>query len=125
MRILPCLALASLLHLPALADFHHVQAQKKTVDIESLLVPDRENIICFFSTSTPICRALYPELQKLGAGPKVDVHVVDIATVNSPTAKKYQIRSVPYFKIYDKEGNLTQEGSDAYREVTGRVQKQR
>lgn len=110
---------------PCWGDFHTVAAQSKVVDVDSLLVPDRENIVCFYSSSNAICRALYPELQKLGAGPKVDVHLVDVATVKSPTARKYAITSVPYFKIYDKKGELSHEGPGAYREVTGRIQKQR
>lgn len=42
---------------------------------------------------------------------------VDIASWDSPVARRYQLRSIPYLQVYDAKGRLLAEGKDAYRYV--------
>ena len=114
--------LLCLVGLPAYAEFHTVPAQKKAVNVESLLIPDRQNIVCFYSVNNSICRAFYPALQKLGGRPNLELHAIDVGTVQSATSKKYSITSVPYFKIYNLRGELVSEGAPAYNQVTGMME---
>lgn len=110
--------LACLVFLPAQAEFHAVEGQKKVVDVELLLVPEKQNIFCFYAVNNTICRALYPDFVKLGARPNVEFHAIDVGTVNSATSKKYSLSAVPHFIIYDKRGKLVSEGAPAYKTVT-------
>lgn len=119
-KIFPLLLL---LTLPSQAELFRVDGQKKAVDVNTLLVYDRPNIVCFFAVNNSICRSLYPKIEKLARRGDLDLHLVDVGNVNSPTAKKYAITSVPYFKMYDKKSNLTSEGSPAYKQVTEMLDK--
>lgn len=118
MSAVRAIALVCLVCLPAKAEFHAVPAQKKAINVEALLIPERQNIVCFYSMNNSICRAFYPALQKLGSRPNLELHAVDVGTVMSATSKKYSITSIPYFKIYNLRGELTSEGAPAYNQVT-------
>ena len=118
MHIVRALILACLVFLPAQAEFHAVEGQKKAVDVEALLIPEKQNIFCFYAVNNTICRALYPDFVKLGARRNVEFHAIDVGDVNSATSKKYGLTSVPYFIIYDKRGKLVSEGAPAYKTVT-------
>lgn len=123
MDLLRYAILLCLCSLPAVAEFHSISAQTKVVNIESLLVADHQNIVCFFTSSSNLCRALYPDLQKLGSQPKLDLHLVEVGTLQTPTAKKYALTSVPYFQIYNGKGELISDGPAAYKQVMGMIQK--
>ena len=112
------MVLACLVSLPALAEFHAVEGQKKAVDVEVLLIPEKQNIFCFYVVNNSICRALYPDFVKLGARRNVEFHAIDVGDVSSPTSKKYSLTAVPYFMIYNKRGKLISEGAPAYKTVT-------
>lgn len=118
MTLLRVLALGCLVLLPAWAEFHSVNGQKAAVDIDKLMVPEKQNIFCFYSMNNSICRSLYPGFQKVGARPNLEFHAIDVGTVQSATSKKYSLASVPYFKIYNVRGELVSEGAPAYKQVT-------
>jgi len=118
MNLVRALLLGCLCCLPSSAEFHAIQGQQKPVDIDQLIVPKRQNIICFYSMNNSICRSLYPGFQKLGSRPNLEFHAIDVGSVSSPTAKKYSIVSVPYFKIYNIRGEMVSEGAPAYKQVT-------
>jgi hypothetical protein len=122
MSFVRSLVLGCLVVLPAWAEFHAVPAQKKAVEIDTLLIPERQNIVCFYSMNNSICRSLYPGFQKLGGRPNLEFHAVDVGTVQSATSKKYALQSVPYFKIYNIRGELVSEGAAAYKQVTDMMQ---
>ena len=42
---------------------------------------------------------------------------VDIASWDSPVAKRYQLHSIPHLKVYDGTGKLLAEGQEAYRYI--------
>ena len=119
MHIVRAFILACLVLLPAQAEFHAVEGQKKAVDVEVLLIPEKQNIFCFYAVNNTICRALYPDFVKLGARRNVEFHAIDVGDVNSATSKKYALTSVPYFIVYDNRGKLFAEGAPAYKLVTG------
>ena len=112
---------------PAMADFLPVVGHKKAVDVDGLVTLQRDNIVCFYSQSNTIARSLYPGLQNLGekSGPKLDLHMVDVGDLRSATAKKYDLKSLPYFRIYNKDGFLIDEGPSAYKKVTAMIQAKR
>jgi thiol-disulfide isomerase/thioredoxin len=93
--------------------------------VESHLQKGKTNIIDFYSEYCPPCRKLSPLLKKLaGQRPDLVVLKVDINRkgVNgidwlSPLARQYKLQSVPYFQIYDGEGNLIKQGQEATMEV--------
>lgn len=121
MRLLVLLVM--LMAIPVEAELHRVDGQKKAIDVNTLLVYDRPNIVCFFAVSNSICRNLYPKIEQLARRGDLELHLVDVGDVHSPTARKYAITSVPYFKMYDKKSNLTSEGSPAYKQVTEMLDK--
>jgi hypothetical protein len=112
------LLLACLVFLPAHAEFHPVDGSKKEVDIETLVIPERQNVFCFYAANNSICRALYPDFVKLGSRRLTEFHLIDVGSNTSPTAKKYALTSVPYFVIYNNRGKLVSEGAPAYKQVT-------
>lgn len=95
------------------------------VDIEKLLLPGKTTIFDFYSEYCPPCRKISPALAKL-ASIRKDIVVVKI-NINrkgvqgidwsSPVAIQYQLRSIPYFIIYDSTGYRTGEGEDAHQKV--------
>lgn len=110
----------------AVAELRNVPTQaNRAVDIESLLVPDTQNIFCFYSAGNSICRGIYNDLTRLGADPKLVLHLLEVPNAQSATAKKYSVSSVPYFIIYDKRGERVSEGPAAYRTVTEMMKKAR
>ncbi|MFN8612741.1 MAG: thioredoxin family protein [Vulcanimicrobiota bacterium] len=118
MHIVRALLLACLVFLPAQAEFHSVDGSRKEVDIETLVVPEKQNIFCFYAANNSICRALYPQFVQLGSRRLTEFHLVDVGSVSSPTSKKYALTSVPYFVIYNNRGKLVSEGAPAYKQVT-------
>lgn len=118
MHIVRALALASLVFLPAQAEFHRIDGTKKEVDMESLIIPERHNVFCFYADNNAICRALYPDFIKLGSRRLTEFQLIDVGSVSSPTSKKYVLTSVPYFVIYNNRGKLVSEGAPAYKQVT-------
>ena len=53
------------------------------------------------------CRQLAPELEKLAKNnPDIDLVKIDIERWGSDVAKQFNIRSIPYIRIYDGKGKL-------------------
>lgn len=93
--------------------------------IEAYLQKGKTNIIDFYSNFCPPCRKISPLLQKLGrkrkdlAVLKVDINRKGVEGIDwsSPLARQYELSSVPYFQIYDGQGNLSKQGHEATMEV--------
>jgi len=93
--------------------------------IEAYLQKGKTNIVDFYSDFYPPCRKISPLLQKLGrkrqdlAILQVDINRKGVKSIDwfSPLARQYELSSVPYFRIYDGEGNLVKEGQEAYTEI--------
>jgi thiol-disulfide isomerase/thioredoxin len=93
--------------------------------VEAYLQKGKTNIIDFYSEYCPPCRKISPLLKKLGrqrqdlAILQVDINRKGIQGIDwgSPLARQYELQSIPYFRIYDPEGNLVKQGQEATMEV--------
>lgn len=84
------------------------------VDVQSHLVPDKTNIICFWATWCPWSQKAQPKLLKLCTERPENVCLrVDIANFKSPVAGQYGITKVPSYAIYGPDGKLVAEGEEA------------
>ena len=80
----------------------------------------------FTSDFCPPCRAINPYLDKLHANRadvvvvKVDINRPDVRGIDwqSPVAKQYGMRSIPYFQVYGPDGQMVAEGQQARQMVT-------
>ncbi|MFA5506419.1 MAG: thioredoxin family protein [Vulcanimicrobiota bacterium] len=111
---------------PGLADgtaYRTINADKagERVEIAPHLVEGKLNIVDFYSFFCPPCKAIMPDLEKLAAqDSNVVVSTIDINRPgtrgidwNSPVARQYKLRSIPYFQVYDANGELVAEGQPA------------
>jgi thiol-disulfide isomerase/thioredoxin len=95
------------------------------VDIQSFVQSSKTTIFDFYSEYCGPCQRISPLLMRLDSRRediiihKVDINRPGIQRIDwgSPVAVQYNIRSVPYFIIYDPFGNLTHRGQEAYQEV--------
>lgn len=93
--------------------------------IENYLQKGKINIVDFYSDYCPPCRKISPLLQKLGRKRQdlailaVDINRKGVKGIDwgSPLARQYELASVPYFQIYDGDGNLVKEGQEAWPEI--------
>lgn len=95
------------------------------VDLQELLVPGKITIFDFYSEFCGPCRKISPQLERLDelnddiAVVKIDINRNNVRGIdwNSPVARQYKLRSIPYFIIFDSSGRQTHEGSSAWRQV--------
>ncbi len=126
------LAIASSLPAPGLALAGSVEEANagqggKILDLRPLLVPGRVTLIDFYSPFCPPCRFLAPLLEQLGQRrPDLIVKKVNINRPGfqgidwkSPLARQYQLRSVPYFLIFNPQGKLMARGQAAMQQLEG------
>jgi thiol-disulfide isomerase/thioredoxin len=94
--------------------------------VTDYLTKGKLNLVEFTSPSCPSCGALAPLLSKLAAqSPNLVVNRVIIdrpqagpgVDWQSPLARQYELRSVPYFKVYDAAGKLVADGEPARKMV--------
>jgi len=97
----------------------------QTLDVKSLVVKGKTTLIDFHSPFCPPCVQLAPIMAKLAAKrpdlaiKKVNINRPGIQGIDwrSPLAQQYQIRQVPYFMIFDPQGQLVAEGREAVEPV--------
>lgn len=93
--------------------------------VEDYLLKGRTTIVDFYSDYCPPCRKMSPLLAKLAkrradlAVVKLDINRQGVEGIDwaSPLARQYELSSIPYFRIYDGEGNLLQDGPKATQEI--------
>ena len=91
------------------------------VDIEDYLIEGQIVVFDFFSPYCPTFAQIGPTIEGLArqrdeiALVRVNINRPDVEGIDldSPVAQKYEIEALPYFKIYDAEGNLQAEGEEA------------
>jgi thiol-disulfide isomerase/thioredoxin len=97
-------------------------AHGQKVNLQDYVVQGKTTIFDFTSEFCPPCRAIAPALHKLHAQ-RADVVVVEVdlnrpnvkgIDWQSPVALQYGMQSIPHFKIYGPNGQLTAEGDAAY-----------
>jgi len=99
------------------------------INLTSMVVSDKLNIVDMYSEFCPPCRAIAPYLEKL-AKARPDIHVIRI-DINrkghrgidwgSPIAKQFNLRSIPHFILVDGEGKVLKEGKSAYKKIVGMI----
>ncbi|MBM3462045.1 MAG: hypothetical protein FJX76_08090 [Armatimonadetes bacterium] len=98
----------------------------EALEVTTVLVAGKPNVVCFFSQGTPLWLRLQPSLERLARGRAdlavllVDVNrpkVVGTVDWQSPLMRANHLTGVPFFRLYDEKGNLTAEGDDAYQRV--------
>ena len=95
------------------------------IDIQDFVQSNKITIFDFYSEYCGPCKRISPKLKLLDRRREdIIIHQVDINRPGirgidwgSPVARQYNLRSVPYFMIYDSSGSLTHQGQEAYDEV--------
>ena len=104
-------------------------SQGQPVTLADYFVPGKTTIFDFYSEYCPDCRAVAPQLDKLHASRadlavvEVDINRPDVKRIDwqSPVARQYDLRSIPYFKIFGPDGKLELEGDGADPKVLARL----
>jgi thioredoxin 1 len=99
----------------------------ETLDVNSLLVKGKTTVIDFYSPFCPPCVRLAPLMAKLAkkrpdlAIKKVNINRAGVNGIDwrSPLAQQYQIRQVPYFMIFNPQGQPVAQGRGATETVGG------
>lgn len=98
-------------------------------DVKTLPVAGAFTILDFYSPYCPPCVQVAPILANL-ARKRQDVRVIklninrpDVKGIDwkSPLAQQYNLKSVPYFMVFDKQGKLMAQGKEAIQLVGGWV----
>ena len=95
------------------------------IDLQYLLAPGKTTIFDFYSKYCGPCLKISPRLERLDElnddieVVKIDINRKNVQGIdwNSPVARQYNLRSIPYFIIYDPSGQRSYEGSSALRQV--------
>ena len=93
----------------------------QTLDVNSLVVQGKTTLIDFHSPFCPPCVRLAPIMKQLAAKrpdlviKKVDINRPEVQGIDwrSPLAQQYQIRQVPYFMIFNPQGQPVAQGREA------------
>lgn len=99
------------------------------INLSSMVVPGKTNIVDLYSEYCPPCRQIAPYLEKL-VKVRSDIHVIRI-DINrkghsgidwgSPIAKQFNLRSIPHFILVDGEGKILKDGKSAYKRVVDMI----
>lgn len=83
-------------------------------NFQSYFTRERVSIVYFYADWCPACRSFNPIMDAVNAQiPDMQVLFMNIGDWNTPVTRRYNVNSVPYLMIYDKEGTLVAEGRNA------------
>jgi endonuclease YncB( thermonuclease family)/thiol-disulfide isomerase/thioredoxin len=83
-------------------------------DLSSYLNQGRISIVYFYADWCPACRQMTPMMDAINSRmPDTQVLFMDIGSWSTPITQRYAITSIPYLRIFDKNGNLVAEGRSA------------
>jgi thiol-disulfide isomerase/thioredoxin len=93
-----------------------------SVNLEKSIVKGKTNIIYFYSEYCPPCQKIAPFLRKLDesrpdiAVIKIDINRTEVTGIDlqSPVAKQFKLKSIPYFIVISPWRKLICEGREAY-----------
>ncbi len=96
-----------------------------SVNLEKRIVKGRTNIIDFYSEYCPLCKRIAPFLKKLDARRediaviRIDINRTGVGGIDwdSPLAKQFRLKSIPYFIVISPWGKFICEGKEAYNYV--------
>jgi thiol-disulfide isomerase/thioredoxin len=95
------------------------------VNLEKKSVKGRTTIIDFYSEYCPPCKRIDPFLKKLDARRediavvRIDINRTGVEGIDwdSPVAKQFRLKSIPYFIVITPWGKFMCEGKEAYNYV--------
>jgi thiol-disulfide isomerase/thioredoxin len=107
---------------------HEVNAGRggQTIELNKLPSRGKITVVDFFSQYCPPCMQLAPLLEQLAqkrsdlAIKKVDIQRSEVSGKidwQSPLAQQLELRSIPYFMIFDQKGKLKSQGQEATQQV--------
>lgn len=83
-------------------------------NFQSYFTRERISIVYFYADWCPACRSFNPVMDAVNAQiPDMQVLFMNIGDWNTPVTRRYNVNSVPYLMIYDKDGSLVAEGRNA------------
>ena len=83
-------------------------------DLSPYLTQGRTSIVYFYADWCPACRQMTPMMDAINSGiPDTQVLFMNIADWGTPVTQRYGITSIPYLRVFDKDGNLVAEGKSA------------
>ncbi|MFZ0063746.1 MAG: thioredoxin family protein, partial [Pyrinomonadaceae bacterium] len=83
-------------------------------NFQRYLTSGRVTVVAFYADWCPSCRSWAPLLDAVNADfPDMQVLFMDIGEWDTPVTEKYDVQSVPHFKIYNGVGSLLVEGPAA------------
>lgn len=83
-------------------------------NFQSYFTRERVSIVYFYADWCPACRSFNPIMDAVNAQiPDMQVLFMNIGDWNTPITRRYNVNSVPYLMIYDKEGTLVADGRNA------------
>ncbi len=83
-------------------------------NFQSYFTRDRVSIVYFYADWCPACRSFNPIMDAVNAQiPDMQVLFMNIGDWNTPVTRRYNVNSVPYLMVYDKDGSLVAEGRSA------------
>ena len=96
-----------------------------SVNLKKSIVKGKTNIIDFYSEYCPPCKRIAPFLKKLDARRediaviKIDINRTGVEGIDwdSPVAKQFRLKSIPYFIVITPWGKFMCEGKEAYNYV--------
>jgi thiol-disulfide isomerase/thioredoxin len=99
------------------------------VQLEDFVQGDQTTIFDFYSRFCPPCQKISPWLKELDKRRddlvvfKVDINRPGVRGIDwqSPVARQYNLKSIPYFIVYNSDGERIYEGQEAYDYVTGLI----
>lgn len=102
------------------------------INLSSMLVPGKINIVDFYSEYCPPCVQIAPLLDELSKKRedieiiKVDINRPDVRGIDweSPVARQFNLRSVPHFIIFGTKGDQISQGEDAFKFVIETLEKE-
>lgn len=103
----------------------------ETLDIKSILSPNRTTVVDLFSPYCPPCVKIAPILEKLAARMpevgfvKLNINRPQVRGIDwrSPLAQQFRLKSIPHFLIFDSRGKLVAEGPEAQKMIREWLQK--
>lgn len=112
-----CLLLLGMLGLPGWA-FPFINQDGQRVEITSRLPADQQTVVFFHAPWSKTSARYQVELTSWEKKqPRVAVLGVQVKNLDSPVARQYGIKEVPWFFIYNDKGELTHQGQEALNEV--------
>lgn len=83
----------------------------KKLDVNSQLVAGKYTVLQFTADWCGPCKMITPQVEAMvKQSDALYLRKIDIVNWSTPVAKQFNIKSIPYFMIYDPQGKMAKEG---------------